>query len=121
MQFRDLQRQYNLLKPRMDQALVEVAASGRYIMGDKVVELERKLADYVGVEHCISCASGTDALYLALRVMGVGAGDAVFVPDFTFFASAEVVSLCRFCVRISRRVRRFTVCQEEYWLLMTTR
>ena len=93
MQFRDLQRQYNLLKPRMDQALVEVAASGRYIMGDKVVELERKLADYVGVEHCISCASGTDALYLALRVMGVGAGDAVFVPDFTFFASAEVVSL----------------------------
>lgn len=77
----------------MDQALVEVAASGRYIMGDKVVELERKLADYVGVEHCISCASGTDALYLALRVMGVGAGDAVFVPDFTFFASAEVVSL----------------------------
>ena len=92
MQFRDLQRQYNLLKPRMDQALVEVAASGRYIMGDKVVELERKLADYVGVEHCISCASGTDALYLALRVMGVGAGDAVFVPDFTFFASAEVIA-----------------------------
>ena len=93
MQFRDLVKQYNVLKPEIDKAMIETAASGGYIMGKAVKELETELAQYVGVKHCITCANGTDALTLALKVWGVGQGDAVFVPDFTFFASAEVVSL----------------------------
>ncbi len=93
MQFRDLVKQYNVLKPEIDKAMTDTAASGGYIMGKAVKELETSLAEYVGVKHCISCANGTDALTLALKTFGVGAGDAVFVPDFTFFASAEVVSL----------------------------
>ena len=62
-------------------------------MGPQVKELEQKLAEYVGVKHCLACANGTDALTLALKAWGIGPGDAVFVPDFTFFSSAEVVSL----------------------------
>ncbi len=62
-------------------------------MGQPVRELEAQLAEYVGVKHCLTCANGTDALTLALKVWGIGPGDAVFVPDFTFFSSAEVVSL----------------------------
>ncbi len=93
MQFRDLVKQYNVLKPDIDKAMIDTAASGGYIMGKAVKELEASLAEYVGVKHCISCANGTDALTLALKAWGIGAGDAVFVPDFTFFASAEVVSL----------------------------
>ena len=93
MQFRDLQRQYNALKDDIDQALCQTAASGRYIMGNAVAELERQLAEYVGVEHCMTCGNGTDALTLALKALGIGKGDAVFVPDFTFFATAEVVAL----------------------------
>lgn len=73
-------------------AILDVVASGAYVMGPAVVELERMLADYVGTRHCLSCASGTDALTLALKAWGIGHGDAVFVPDFTFFASAEAVS-----------------------------
>jgi UDP-2-acetamido-2-deoxy-ribo-hexuluronate aminotransferase len=93
MNFRDLVKQYNVLKPDIDKAMIDTAASGGYIMGKAVKELEASLAEYVGVKHCISCANGTDALTLALKAWGIGAGDAVFVPDFTFFASAEVVSL----------------------------
>lgn len=93
MQLRDLQRQYEVLKPAIDEALLGVAASGGYILGETVAHLEHRLARYVGTQHCISCASGTDALSLALMTWNVGKGDAVFVPDFTFFASAEVVAL----------------------------
>lgn len=93
MQFRDLKQQYQVLKAGIDKAILDVAASGAYIMGPQVKELERQLAGYVGTRHCISCASGTDALALALKAWGVKQGDAVFVPDFTFFASAEAVSL----------------------------
>lgn len=93
MHFRDLVKQYNELKPEIDKAMIDTAVSGGYIMGKAVKELETSLAEYAGVKHCISCANGTDALTLALKAFGVGAGDAVFVPDFTFFASAEVVSL----------------------------
>ena len=88
MQFRDLQRQYEALHPQIDTAMKKVSASGSFIMGRCVEELEERLARYVGVKHCVTCGNGTDALYLALRVWGVGAGDAVFVPDFTFFATA---------------------------------
>lgn len=93
MEFRDLHRQYEALKPAIDQAVLSTVAEGRYIMGPAVRELEQQLATYVGVAHCLTCANGTDALTLALKAWGIGPGDAVFVPDFTFFSSAEVVSL----------------------------
>lgn len=93
MQFRDLKKQYSVLKDEMDQAILDVVASSAYVMGPKVKEMEQAFADYVGVKHCIGCASGTDALLLALKAWDVKPGDAVFVPSFTFFASAEVVAI----------------------------
>lgn len=92
MQFRDLGAQYRALQPQIDKAIADVVAEGHYISGPQVKELEERLASYVGVKHCITCANGTDALQLALMAWGVGQGDAVFVPDFTFFSSGEVVS-----------------------------
>ncbi len=92
MEFRDLQRQYQYLKEEIDGAISQVLQSGRFISGSVVRELEEALAQYVGCRHCISCGNGTDALELALRALDIGPGDAVFVPDFTFFASGEVVS-----------------------------
>lgn len=89
MQFRDLQRQYQILKPEIDQEIQQVLTAGNFISGQQVKELEEQLAEYVGVKHCITCANGTDALSLALMVWNIGPGDAVFVPDFTFFASGE--------------------------------
>lgn len=93
MEFRDLKKQYLALQPEMDQALLGAARESHFIMGPQVAALEEKLAAYVGVKHCMTCANGTDALTLALKAWGIGKGDAVFVPDFTFFSSAEVVSL----------------------------
>jgi dTDP-4-amino-4,6-dideoxygalactose transaminase len=93
MEFRDLKKQYQVLREEMDQAILDTVASGAYIMGPQVKELEKQLADYVGVKHCLTCANGTDALTLALKAWGIGPGDAVLVPDFTFFSSAEVVPL----------------------------
>ena len=93
MEFRDLKKQYQVLREDMDQAILSAVASGAYIMGPQVKELEKQLAEYVGVKHCLTCANGTDALTLALKACGIGPGDAVFVPDFTFFSSAEVVPL----------------------------
>ena len=93
MQFRDLNKQYHVLKKEMDTAMIDVVESGAFIMGKPVKELEMELAAYAGVKNCISCANGTDALTLALKVWNIGKGDAVFVPDFTFFASTEVISL----------------------------
>ena len=89
MQFRDLPKQYEVLKEKIDAAMVSVASSAHFISGPEVKELENVLADYVGVKHCITCANGTDAITIALRAWGVGKGDAVFVPDFTFFSSGE--------------------------------
>ena len=93
MEFRDLKKQYQVLRNEMDRAVLDAMASGAYIMGPQVRELEQQLAEYVGVKHCLTCANGTDALTLALKAWGIGPGDAVFVPDFTFFSSAEVVPL----------------------------
>ncbi len=93
MEFRDLKQQYRVLREDMDRAILDAVASGAYIMGPQVRELENQLAEYVGVKHCLTCANGTDALTLALKAWGIGPEDAVFVPDFTFFSSAEVVSL----------------------------
>lgn len=89
MQFRDLQKQYEVLKPQIDEAMIKVAGSAKYISGPEVKELEKQLAAYVGVKHCITCANGTDAISIAMRAWGIGKGDAVFVPDFTFFSSGE--------------------------------
>lgn len=93
MQFRDLVKQYNALQSQINQAIHDVVAGGQYIMGQQVAELERQLSAYVGTKHCITCANGTDALTLALKAWGIGKGDAVFVPDFTFFSTAEVAAL----------------------------
>ena len=89
MQFRDLHKQYEVLKPQIDAAMFEVTASARFIGGPQVKELEKILAEYVGVKHCITCGNGSDAITIAMRAWGIGKGDAVFVPDFTFFSSGE--------------------------------
>lgn len=93
MQFRDLKTQYYVLKDEMDKAILDVVASSAYVMGPKIKEMETSFADYVGMKHCVACNSGTDALLLALKVWDVKPGDAVFVPSFTFFASAEVIAM----------------------------
>ncbi|MEE1262782.1 DegT/DnrJ/EryC1/StrS family aminotransferase [Ruminococcus sp.] len=89
MQFRDLKKQYEVLKPEIDAAIADVIDSSRFISGPQVRELEAQLAEYVGVKHCITCGNGTDAITLAMMAWGIGEGDAVFVPDFTFFSSGE--------------------------------
>ena len=93
MQFRDLKTQYTVLKDEMDKAIFDVVASSAYVMGPKIKEMETAFAEYVGVKHCVACNSGTDALLLALKVWDIKPGDAVFVPSFTFFASAEVIAM----------------------------
>lgn len=90
MQFRDLKKQYTVLKPQMDAAISRALDECSFISGPQVRELESRLAEYAGTKYCISCASGTDAIRLALMAHGIGGGDAVFVPDFTFFATAEM-------------------------------
>ena len=92
MQFRDLKAQYTALKDEIDASIAEVIESTHFISGKQVNELEEKLAEYAGVKHCITCGNGTDALTLMMMAWGIKEGDAVFVPDFTFFASGEVVS-----------------------------
>ena len=92
MQFRDLKKQYEVLKTEIDAAMIRVATDCNFISGKQVEELEKELAEYVGVKHCISCANGTDALSMVMMAWNIKEGDAVFVPDFTFFASGEVVS-----------------------------
>lgn len=92
MQFRDLQKQYKALKSDMDAAIQGVLEGAQYIGGSLVGELEKELADYVGVKHCVTCGNGTDALTMMMMAWNIKEGDAVFVPDFTFFASGEVVS-----------------------------
>lgn len=92
IQFRDLQKQYEVLKPQIDAAMQKVCVQADFISGHEVKELEQQLAEYVGVKHCITCANGTDALTLVLMAWGIGPGDAILVPDFTFFASGETVA-----------------------------
>lgn len=89
MEFRDLKTQYMSLKRQIDAAIDKVVINGTFIMGKEVAQLEEALANYVGVHHCVTCASGTDALQMVLAAWGIGPGDAVFVPAFTFVAPAE--------------------------------
>lgn len=93
MEFRDLKKQYQLHKEQIEAAMQQVILSSGFISGRQVGMLEEDLKEYTGAKYCISCANGTDALQLALMTWGIGKGDAVFVPDFTFFSSGEVVSL----------------------------
>ena len=92
MEFRDLKAQYLKHKESIDKAIEDVLLSTHFIGGKEVKEVEKDLAEYVGRKYCVSCANGTDALELVLLAWGIKEGDAVFVPDFTFFSTAEVVS-----------------------------
>lgn len=92
MRFRDLKAQYEANKKEIDAAMQQVVNDCNFISGKQVKELEEELAEYVGVKHCVTCANGTDALTMMMMAWNVKEGDAVFVPDFTFFASAEVVA-----------------------------
>lgn len=91
--FIDLGAQRRRLGPAIDRAIESVLAHGQYILGPEVAKLETALAKRIGVRHAITCANGTDAMQLCLRALGAGPGDAVFVPAFTFAATAEVVAL----------------------------
>jgi UDP-2-acetamido-2-deoxy-ribo-hexuluronate aminotransferase len=89
MEFRDLKKQYEVLKGDIDSKVQSVCGAAHYISGPEVKELEKSLAEYVGVKHCITCANGTDAITLAIKAWGLGKNDVVFIPDFTFFSSGE--------------------------------
>lgn len=92
MEFRDLKSQYKQYKEEIDTAISSVISDANFIGGKEVKELEKELADFVGVKHCISCANGTEAMTLLMMAWDIKEGDAVFVPDFTFFSTGEVVS-----------------------------
>jgi len=91
--FIDLQAQRRRLGEPLNKAIQAAVEGGQWVLGPQVAELEKRLAEFAGVKHCISCANGTDALMIVLRAWNIGPGDAVFVPAFTFAASAEVVAL----------------------------
>jgi len=91
--FIDLQAQRRRLGAPLEAAIKEAVEGGQWILGPQVAEFEKKIAQWAGVKHAVACANGTDALLLILRAWGIGPGDAVFVPAFTFAASAEVVAL----------------------------
>ena len=95
MQFIDLGAQRERIRDRLAAAINRVVDGGKYILGPEVGEFEKKLADYVGVKNVVACANGTDALLLPLYASGIGPSDAVFVPSFTFAATAEVVALAK--------------------------
>lgn len=93
MEFIDLKAQYEEIKIQVNQNIAKVFEHGQYIMGPEVVGLEKKLADYVGVKHCVSCSSGTDAIMLALLACELKAGDEIIMTPFTFFATVEIPAL----------------------------
>ncbi len=93
MEFIDLKEQYSRLKQKIDSNIQKVLNNADFINGPEVKELEKKLAEYVGRKYCATCANGTDALTIAMKVFEVKENDAVFVPSFTFYSTAEVVSL----------------------------
>jgi dTDP-4-amino-4,6-dideoxygalactose transaminase len=91
--FVDVKTQFKRIEEEVRRRINAVLDHGQFILGPEVAELEQKLAAFAGIKHCVSCASGTDALYMALLAKGIGPGDAVFTPSFTFFATAEVIAL----------------------------
>jgi UDP-2-acetamido-2-deoxy-ribo-hexuluronate aminotransferase len=92
MEFIDLKKQQDRIRPELNRRIQSVLNHGQYIMGPEVAELETCLANYVGVKHCVTVASGTDALLIALMVVGVGPGDEVITTPFTFIANAETIA-----------------------------
>jgi UDP-2-acetamido-2-deoxy-ribo-hexuluronate aminotransferase len=95
MDFIDLKTQYQRLKAEIDAGIQRVLDHGQYILGPEVAELEEKLAAYTGAKHCITVANGTDALQIAQMALGIGPGDEVITPGFTYIATAETVALLR--------------------------
>lgn len=93
IEFIDLKAQQDLIKEKIDANIQKVLAHGQYILGPEVTELEEKLAAYVGAKYCISVANGTDALQIAQMAFGIGPGDEVITPGFTYIATAETVAL----------------------------
>lgn len=93
MQFTDLVVQQNRIKEKLDAAIKKVLDHGQYILGPEVAELEARLAEFTGAKHCISVANGTDALQIAQMAFGIGSGDEVITPGFTYIATAETVAL----------------------------
>lgn len=93
MEYIDLKKQYEVLKEKIDNNIKKVLKDADYIMGEEVKILEEKLAKYVGRKYCATCANGTDALTIAMKVFDIKENDAVFVPSFTFYSTSEVVSL----------------------------
>ncbi|WP_336939101.1 DegT/DnrJ/EryC1/StrS family aminotransferase [Acinetobacter modestus] len=91
--FIDLKAQQNRIKDKIDAGIQSVLTHGQYILGPEVTELEEKLAAYVGAKYCITCANGTDALQIAQMAFGIGPGDEVITPGFTYIATAETVAL----------------------------
>lgn len=92
LKFIDLEKQYEIIKPSFDAKLAELFVRQDFILGKDVDILEKRLAEYVGAKHCISCSNGTDALSMPLMILRIGQGDAVFTSTFTFFSSAEVIA-----------------------------
>jgi dTDP-4-amino-4,6-dideoxygalactose transaminase len=92
MEFRDLKAQYNRYKNEIDTSIQEVLMNANFISGKEVNLLEERLKEYVGVKHCISCANGTEAMTLVMMAWDIKEGDAVLVPDFTFFSTGEIVA-----------------------------
>ena len=93
MDFIDLKSRHLLIKDSIDARIQSVMEHGQFILGPEVIELEQKLADYVGVKHCVTVSSGTDSLLIALMALGVGAGDEVITVPYTWISSAEVIAL----------------------------
>ncbi len=93
MQFIDLVAQQSRIKEKLDAAIQKVLEHGHYILGPEVAELEKKLAEFTGAKHCISVANGTDALQIVQMAFGIGPGDEVITPGFTYIATAETVAL----------------------------
>ncbi|ENW78850.1 hypothetical protein F908_02969 [Acinetobacter sp. NIPH 284] len=93
IEFIDLKAQQSRIKAEIDAGIQRVLAHGQYILGPEVAELEEKLAAYVGVKYCITCANGTDALQIAQMAFGIGPGDEVITPGFTYIATAETVAV----------------------------
>jgi UDP-2-acetamido-2-deoxy-ribo-hexuluronate aminotransferase len=91
--FIDLKTQYHLLKEKIDKGIQQVLDHGQYVMGPEINELEKKLALFTGSKHALTCSSGTDAAYLAMMAMGIGAGDEVITTAFSFIATAESIVL----------------------------
>lgn len=95
MQFIDLKKQYQLIEQSVLQGIKNVLDHGQYIMGPEITELEKKLAEFLGVKHVIANSSGTDALLMALLALDIGPGDEVITTTFSFFATAEVIALTK--------------------------